>query len=187
MLSLDWLLLEAVILTCSWWGQDAATGAAWEEKGGLWGRRAFCSPLHRPSLSLQFTAHVLTDPLGSFSSPCLWAWLFLRGTAIANTAPTHRHVPPTDPCCRIPPCCSLQEVLCCTNRLFPFGPGKFPFLFMHYFTYASAFFHSLVAWSVVRRRHSRASFNLKQHWVCINTAVKPFRPLAFAQNSSLHM
>lgn len=133
------------------------------EMGGLGGRKASCSPLHRPSMSLQLAACILTDPLWSFSSPCLGSDCFCMERQ-RQTQPLPMH---------------LFLLLTCVARCLPAVPsGKRSVAHTGYFHLALGnchfflciishllrpFVHSLIAWSVVRGRHSRASFNLKQH------------------------
>lgn len=106
-----------------------------------WFAREEGLPLSSPSPQRVCAVHCMCSywPFVELQFSLSRVWLFLRGTSRAHTAPTHTPVPPADLCCKIPPCCSLWEALCCAHRLFPFGPGKLPFLFTHYFTRASAF------------------------------------------------
>lgn len=181
------LLLQAGILTCSWWGQDVATRAAWEEMGGLQGRKASRSPLHRPSVSVQFTACVLTDPLWSSSSPCHGSDCFcMERQEHTQPLPIHLFLPLTCVARYLPAVPSGKRSVVHTGY-FHLAPGNCRFFLLIISPVLQPFVHSLIAWSVMRGRHSRARFNLKQHWVYINTVVKSFRPLAFAQNSSLYM
>lgn len=60
---------------------------------------------------------------------------------------------------------------CCVRH-----PGYFHltlgnFHFLNVFISRVPSVHSLAAWLVMRDRHSTASFNLKQHWVYINTVL----------------
>lgn len=140
-----------------------------------------CSPLRSPSMSWQFTAHVLSVPWWSFSSPCLGSDCFwMEYQQQTQPLPTHLLL-------------LLSCVLWClpavshTQNLY-FWPQEIShFVLCIISRVLQPFVCLLLAWSGVRGRQSRASFHLEQHPVCINTVVKPFRLLAFAQNSSLHM
>lgn len=178
------LLLQLGILTCSWWGQAVATGAACGEEGGCEGGRppalfsitpaCLCSSLHLFLLALWGASVVPVS--GQIDS---------AQNSATNMDCAHRPSAPADLCHKMPPCCSPGK---CSVR----HPGHFHlalgnFHFLNVFISHVPFVHSLAAWLVMRDRHGRASFSFKQYGVYINTVLWPLRSLAFAQNSSLNM
>lgn len=105
------LLLQLGILTCSWQGRDVTIGAAWEEEGGCEGGRppallsitpaCLCSSLHLFLLTL----------CGASVVPVSGQIVSAQNSA-TNMAPAHRPFAPADLYHKVPPCCSLWEVLC---------------------------------------------------------------------------
>lgn len=180
-------LWGAHVLMCSRWGRSCNQGSPGRE--GCFPRE---EGLQLSSPSPQHILHI--DAMHCVYSFCpfvarqfsLWyVWLFLHGTSTATTAPSvHLRS-------------SCWSELRAASLLFPLGgalsgykgyfllaPGNFGFFLCIISHMLQPFVHGLVTWSVIR---CRTSFDLKWHWVCVNTAVRPFGPLAFAQNSSLHM
>ena len=200
-----YLPLKSLLFCCPWHpdGEVRTAASAVREK---------CFPMEEglllSSLSLQFAACTPFAPLwSSSSSPCHGSVCIC--TSAATTAPICTS--PFIPLICIAWCLSAVPSAKHSvghTHYFHLAPGNFH-SFMFYFTYAPAFCLQCgwMVWTLILFSMRNAfCFLLLQcgwmvhHWgagtaeqastcstECVNTAVRPFMPLAFAQNTSLHV
>lgn len=114
------------------------------------------------------------------------SWICLYLYISSNHSPyLYISIHPTGLRCMVPLCCALCKALCWAHALFPFGPREFPFLYVLFHICSSLLF---AVWlngpSLGAGTAEQASTCSTE---CVNTAVRPFMPLAFAQNTSLHV